>query len=143
MQETFKNRKALIVGGGISGPVLAMFLKEVGIEPVVYEARPEAMVIEIIRYDIAVGHEGAFEEAYAQAGRHLGRSPNCLGYQVTRCVEEPNRYIVRIEWDSLDGHLQGFRESPEFRDFFAPVRPHFDAIQEMHRYQETEDSYRG
>ena len=101
------------------------------------------MVIEIIRYDIAAGHESAFEGAYARAGRHLDRSPNCLGYQITRCVEEPDRYIVRIEWDSLDGHLQGFRGSPEFRDFFALVRPYFDAIQEMHHYQETEVSHGG
>lgn len=34
-------KKALIIGGGIAGPVLAMFLKELGIEPVVYEGRPE------------------------------------------------------------------------------------------------------
>jgi FAD-dependent urate hydroxylase len=36
-----RRKKALIIGGGIAGPVLAMFLKEVGIEPVVYEGRPE------------------------------------------------------------------------------------------------------
>ncbi len=34
-------KKALIVGCGIAGPVLAMFLKRAGIEPVVYEGRPE------------------------------------------------------------------------------------------------------
>jgi FAD-dependent urate hydroxylase len=34
-------KKVLIIGGGIAGPVLAMFLKEVGIDPVVYEGRPE------------------------------------------------------------------------------------------------------
>jgi FAD-dependent urate hydroxylase len=34
-------RRALIVGCGISGPVLAMFLRRAGMEPVVYEGRPE------------------------------------------------------------------------------------------------------
>ncbi|MGB3632498.1 MAG: PPOX class F420-dependent oxidoreductase [Rubrobacteraceae bacterium] len=34
-------RKALIIGCGIAGPVLAMFLKRVGMDPVIYEARPE------------------------------------------------------------------------------------------------------
>lgn len=34
-------QKALIIGCGIAGPVLAMYLKRAGIEPVVYEARPE------------------------------------------------------------------------------------------------------
>jgi FAD-dependent urate hydroxylase len=34
-------KKALIIGCGIAGPILAMFLKRVGIEPVVYEGRPD------------------------------------------------------------------------------------------------------
>lgn len=73
----------------------------------------------------------------------LGGFPNGLGYQITRCVEEPNRYIVRFEWDSLDGHLQGFRRGPEIREFFALVRPYVDAIEEMHHYQEAGISARG
>jgi 2-polyprenyl-6-methoxyphenol hydroxylase-like FAD-dependent oxidoreductase len=38
---TTNKKKALIVGGGISGPVLAMFLQRAGIEPFVYEGRRE------------------------------------------------------------------------------------------------------
>ncbi|MCA1717311.1 MAG: FAD-dependent monooxygenase [Actinobacteria bacterium] len=34
-------RRALIVGCGIAGPVLAMFLKRAGIYPVIYEGQPE------------------------------------------------------------------------------------------------------
>jgi 2-polyprenyl-6-methoxyphenol hydroxylase-like FAD-dependent oxidoreductase len=33
-------KKALIIGCGIAGPVVAMFLKRAGIEPVIYEAQP-------------------------------------------------------------------------------------------------------
>jgi 2-polyprenyl-6-methoxyphenol hydroxylase-like FAD-dependent oxidoreductase len=32
-------RKALIVGGGVAGPVAAMFLQRAGLEAEVYEAR--------------------------------------------------------------------------------------------------------
>lgn len=95
------------------------------------------MVIEIIRYTIDNGQESAFEEAYGQASKYLEESLHCLSYQATRCVEEPNRYIVRIEWDSMDGHLKGFRQSPEFRQFFALVRPYFNSIDEMQHYQEV------
>src|SRR5262245_15390579 len=35
-------RKALIVGGGIAGPVAAMFFKRAGIDAEIYEARSEA-----------------------------------------------------------------------------------------------------
>jgi hypothetical protein len=44
---------------------------------------------------------------------------------------------LRIEWDSVDGHMQGFRSSPEFRTFFAAIRPYIGDIQEMRHYEKT------
>jgi 2-polyprenyl-6-methoxyphenol hydroxylase-like FAD-dependent oxidoreductase len=37
---TQRPRKALIIGGGIAGPVTAMFLQQAGFEAEVYEAWP-------------------------------------------------------------------------------------------------------
>ena len=59
-------------------------------------------------------------------------------YELTHSMEEPELYILRIEWDSLDGHVKGFRTSPEFREFFRHVQPFFIDIEEMRRYELTE-----
>ncbi|MGH2354173.1 MAG: FAD-dependent oxidoreductase [Chloroflexota bacterium] len=40
-REPRHDKKALIIGCGISGPVLAMFLQRAGITPVIYEGRPQ------------------------------------------------------------------------------------------------------
>ena len=98
------------------------------------------MVIEYIRYRIDAGRSDEFERAYAKAVSSLAASPNCLTYQVARGVEEPESYIVRIEWDSVEGHEQGFRRSPEFRDFFRAVKPFFDDIEEMRHYESLLDA---
>jgi 2-polyprenyl-6-methoxyphenol hydroxylase-like FAD-dependent oxidoreductase len=37
---TAETRRALVVGGGIAGPVLGMFLRRAGVEATVFEARP-------------------------------------------------------------------------------------------------------
>lgn len=49
-------------------------------------------------------------------------------------MEEPERFIVRIEWDSVDGHEKGFRTSAAFGDFFRAVKPFFAQIEEMKHY---------
>jgi quinol monooxygenase YgiN len=93
------------------------------------------MIVEYIRYQIPEDAAGAFEDAYALAGASLEASPHCESYELARCAEDPAAYTIRIEWDSAEGHLQGFRGSPQFRRFFAAVQPYVDRIQEMRHYE--------
>jgi quinol monooxygenase YgiN len=93
------------------------------------------MVVEYIRYTVPGAEAARFEEAYHRAGRVLDQDPHCLQYEVARGVEEPEHFVVRIEWDSIDGHEQGFRGSPGFQEFFAAVRPFFSEIEEMKHYE--------
>ena len=96
------------------------------------------MIVEYVRYAIPAGRDEEFLAAYRSAAEELRASKHCLDYEVTRCTEEPTSFIVRIEWDSLDGHLQGFRKSVEFPSFFAKVKPFFEQIQEMKHYALTD-----
>ena len=92
------------------------------------------MVIEYIRYRVGLNRAPDFLDAYAVAAAVLEGDPRCLAYQVSRGQEEPDRFMVRIEWISVADHLEGFRRSPAFRSFFAAVRPFFDYIEEMSHY---------
>lgn len=94
------------------------------------------MIVEYIRYDIPSQNAETFEADYAQAGRSLAVSPHCLGYELSRCLDEPRCYILRIQWDSVEGHMQGFRQSGEFRQFFAAIKPYVDHILEMRHYKQ-------
>jgi quinol monooxygenase YgiN len=96
---------------------------------------PEPVVTEYIRYLIPDGQAEAFTRAYTEAQRPLSASPHCLAYDLQRCVEEPGRFVLRITWDSLDGHMRGFRGSEEFRAFLGHIRPFVGMIEEMQHYQ--------
>jgi quinol monooxygenase YgiN len=98
------------------------------------------VIVEYIRYQIPGDHSAAFEDAYRAAATSLEESPHCRRYEVARCTEDPAAYTVRIEWDSLDAHMNGFRSSPQFRTFFAAVQPFVDAIEEMRHYEITDAS---
>ncbi len=98
------------------------------------------LIVEYIRYRIPP-HEGAdFAAAYARAASVLDADEHCLHYEIARGVEEPENWVVRITWDSIEGHLQGFRTAPHFREFFDAVRPYVGAIQEMKHYDVEQSS---
>lgn len=93
------------------------------------------MVVEYIRYTVPLALAEKFVGAYQRAGRILEADPHCVRWEVARGTEEPEHFVVRIEWDSIEGHQQGFRSSPQFGEFFAAVKPFFGQIQEMKHYQ--------
>ncbi|MFE3448709.1 group II truncated hemoglobin [Nonomuraea sp. NPDC059194] len=93
------------------------------------------MIVEYIRYRVPDA-EG-FEAAYRRAVVPLGDSPQCLDYELSRCVDEPECYILRIEWTSAEGHLEGFRKSAHFGQFFAEIKPYVANIEEMRHYEQV------
>ncbi|MFT3694197.1 MAG: antibiotic biosynthesis monooxygenase family protein [Kofleriaceae bacterium] len=95
------------------------------------------MIVEYIRYTIDAARAESFMTAYETAGDSLRASSHCLGYELARCTEAPDSFILRIHWDSADGHLKGFRSSPEFKSFFAAIQPFVKDISEMRHYEIT------
>ena len=90
--------------------------------------------VEYIRYRIAPEQQQSFEQAYTTAAESLAAAPQCIDYELSQCHEEPDRYILRIRWTSLEDHLEGFRKGEHFPAFFAAVRPFFQSIEEMQHY---------
>lgn len=93
------------------------------------------MIVEYIRYEVEDAE--AFVRGYEAARVALDGSEHCLAYELSRCSEEPRSFILRIEWDSAEGHMQGFRGSPLFGPFFAAVQPFLSEIREMRHYVVT------
>ncbi|QUD86160.1 putative quinol monooxygenase [Phenylobacterium montanum] len=94
--------------------------------------------VEYIRYALQAHDPETLIAAYAEAGRHLAAAPECQGYQLTQCEEEPSSFILRIHWTSTESHLEGFRRGPHFPPFLAAIRPFIPEIAEMRHYRPTE-----
>ncbi|MFD0854381.1 group II truncated hemoglobin, partial [Actinomadura adrarensis] len=95
------------------------------------------MIVEYVRYRIPDERSAAFEEAYSRAARILARAPQCVNYELGRCVDEPACYILRITWTSAKDHQEGFRDGDLFPGFLAEIGPYVGMIEEMRHYERT------
>jgi heme-degrading monooxygenase HmoA len=85
------------------------------------------MILEIADIRIPAGQNAAFEEAIARGLTTVAcRSGGFQGYKVNRGIENPQRYILQIFWDTLEDHTVGFRQSPLFAEWRSIVGPFFD-----------------
>ena len=72
-----------------------------------------------VKNSIAAGIE-------AQAVAQLHASPGFRSARMTRGVESPSRFVLLAEWDDLEAHTVGFRESERFTRWRELIGPFFD-----------------
>ncbi len=84
------------------------------------------MILELADIRIPPGQQAAFEEAIQRGlTTVIANSKGFQGFKVNKGVENPERYILQIFWDTLEDHTVGFRESPAFAQWRAIVGPFF------------------
>jgi len=85
------------------------------------------MILELADIRIPAGQNAAFEEAIERGLKTvISHASGFRGFKVNRGVENPQRYILQIFWDTLEDHTVGFRQSPLFAQWRAIVGPFFD-----------------
>ena len=82
------------------------------------------MVLEVALLDVAPGTEVAFRASFAAARHHLADSDGCRSVRMTQGVETPTRFVLLVEWESIDAH-EAFRASEAFSAWRGHVGPHF------------------
>ncbi len=96
-----------------------------------------AHTVEYIRYRIPEEKSAEFLAAYTHAAAQLSAAPQCVDYELSRCEEDFEHFVLRITWTSTEAHLEGFRTSELFPDFLAEIRPYVPCIEEMRHYKPT------
>lgn len=83
------------------------------------------MVLELGLLHIVPGAEDDFAAAYRQARPILASTPGCLSVRLTRGIESPSRFVLLVEWESVNAHEQGFRATDRFARWRALLEPYF------------------
>lgn len=94
------------------------------------------MIWEINIIDVHSGKGAAFEAAFTEAAPLLRRVRGCRSAEMLRCIEQPGRYLVQVEWATLADHRDHYPTTPEAAEIRALLLPliaraepaHFDQI---------------
>jgi quinol monooxygenase YgiN len=73
------------------------------------------MVTEIAYIEIELADAGAFEEAVASCVPLFLAARGCRTVTLARVVENPAKYRLLVEWDTVDDHMVHFRDSAAFQ----------------------------
>jgi quinol monooxygenase YgiN len=71
------------------------------------------MVREFAEFDVKPGTEQDFVAGVLACQEMFLSTPGCHGLELHRSVEQPQHFVLNIQWDSVAAH-QAFRDGPDY-----------------------------
>jgi heme-degrading monooxygenase HmoA len=101
------------------------------------------MIHEFAQFPIKVGREAEFEQSMLKAREVVAAAAGFVSIEWWRGIERPNVYALHLVWDTVEAHVDGFRESPAFEEWKALTRPYFDGDASMEHFEPRSEVYSG
>ncbi len=84
-------------------------------------------VLEVADLRVSPGAEEAFTLAYRGVREVITGTEGCRSVRMTQSVETPSRFVLLVEWESVEAHERNFRETERFGTWRAAIGPFFAA----------------
>lgn len=93
------------------------------------------MILEVAILDVKKGKEKQFELTFSEAQKIISGMDGYISHQLQHCVENSSRYILLVNWQTLEDHTIGFRESKEYLKWRELLHHFYDPFPVVEHYQ--------
>ena len=92
-------------------------------------------MLEVALLDVVPGKEAEFEAVFRQASVIISSMPGYISHQLQHCVENHSRYILLVNWKSLEAHTVGFRTSPQYQKWKKLLHHFYNPFPTVEHYE--------
>ena len=100
------------------------------------------MILEVAILNIKPGQENEFEAAFGKAQAIISSMNGYRSHQLQKCIEQPAQYVLLVNWESLEDHTVGFRESAQYQEWRQLLHHFYDPFPEVQHYQRVFENTR-
>jgi len=93
------------------------------------------MILEVAILNVTPGQEQEFEAAFGRAQAIIASMPGYVSHQLHSCIEQAGRYLLLVNWETLEDHTVGFRESTHYQKWRALLHHFYDPFPQVQHYQ--------
>ncbi len=93
------------------------------------------MILEVAILHVRPGQTAEFEAAFREAEQYIASIPGYISHQLKRCIEHPDKYLLLVEWRSLEDHTVGFRQSPQYQEWKRLLHHFYDPFPLVEHYE--------
>ena len=87
------------------------------------------MILEVAVLNVRSGEGGDFERLHSRRRRRSFRPcPATSRINCRRCLESQDKYLLLVQWQKLEDHTIGFRQSPQYQDWKRLLHHFYGAV---------------
>lgn len=95
------------------------------------------MILEVAMLQVKKGLENEFEQDFKAASIYISAINGYRNHKLKRCLEQPNKYILLVEWNTLENHTIRFRASKEYKHWKELLHHYYDPFPVVEHYKTT------
>ncbi len=93
------------------------------------------MILEVATLDVRPGLESDFELAFSEEQKIIAGMSGYVSHELRKCIENQNRYLLLVNWETLEDHTQGFQNSNEYQQWREMLHHFYDPFPSVEHYQ--------
>ena len=93
------------------------------------------MVLEVAVLDVRPAQSGAFEVSFEEAQNLIRQIPGYERHELRRCLENADRYLLLVWWETLEAHTEGFRGSVQYQRWRELLHHYYEPFPVVEHYE--------
>ena len=93
------------------------------------------MILEVAILNIIPSKSDSFIGEFKKAETIISNMKGYVSHELRHCLENENRYILLVRWETLEDHTIGFRQSDEYQEWKKLLHHFYDPFPTVEHYQ--------
>ena len=102
-----------------------------------YNPRGFRMILEVAILQIKHGESLEFEKSFQKASSIISSMKGYIEHEIQKCIEDPEKYILLVKWETLEDHVEGFRNSKEYQEWKSLLHHYYDPFPIVEHYEKV------
>lgn len=96
------------------------------------------MILEAAILQVKPDRNDTFVSTFKQASHIISSMKGYIKHELQHCLERENQYILLVWWETLDDHVIGFRQSPQYQEWKQLLHDYYEPFPTVEHYENVD-----
>ena len=93
------------------------------------------MITEVAILNIKQNQSEAFLSSFTIAEKIVVSSKGYISHELQKCIEQDNKFLFTVKWQTLEDHTEGFRKSEHYKEWKKLLHHFYEPFPVVEHYE--------